>query len=418
MKTEKISTIVELHPGRVSLYFPQMAREYSWETVSTYTPPRKQSLGWYVLVAVILALALHVMALVMAGNTFYRSEISEPTEWVSEPIRLVVSETESEEVAEKPPEEEVERPVDDSELVDDPEAAIAELRDIDIDLSTDLEEISLPEMRIKKPTLVGSDDGDELRPTIGPNVNPDILDPGKIEIDFPTAKDSQVIVDRGTPLADVLDPDKVVSDLGKIKGAGGDDAAGVIKGYTGLTAYANMSPGELQQNKASIGSDLLFEFNSSTLRDDARITLLTVAQLIDRNPGMFCWVEGHTDLIGSENANLALSGRRGQAVKDWLVRSLQLDPQFIVVRSFGMSEPIVKTGDKVAQARNRRVDIKMRKTLPDKSEVRMLVKPGRAIIVEEEIPRAIIVPETEDGEVIPRAIVVPEDEIPAAIPVE
>ena len=394
-----------------------MAREYSWETSSTYTPPPRQGLGWYVLVAVILALSLHLAALVLAGNTFYRSEISEPTEWVSEPIRLVFSEPEAEEVAEKPPEEKLERPVDDSDLADDPEAAIAELRDLDIDLSSDIEELSLPEMRIEKPTLAGRDDGVEVVPTLGPNVNPDIPDPGRIEIDFPEARKGQIVVDQGTPLADVLDPDQVMAELGQMKGAGGDDAAGAIEGYTGLTAYANMSPGDLQRNKASIGSDLLFEFNSATLRDDARITLLTVAQLIDRNPGMFCWVEGHTDLIGSEEANLALSRRRGQAVKDWLVRSLQLDPKFIAVRAFGMSRPLVTEGDKEAQAPNRRVDIKMRQSPPDTTEVRMLVKPGRAIIVEddEKPARAIIV---EDDEEIPSAIPVPEDEIPSALPVE
>jgi OOP family OmpA-OmpF porin len=257
-----------------------------------------------------------VAALVMAGNTFYRSEISEPTEWVSKPLRLTMVETEVEEVAEVPPEEELERPVDDSELVDDPEAAIAELQDIEIDIDTNLEEMSLPEMRIEKPTLAGANDGDLLRPTIGANVNPDIPDPGKITIDFPEAKKGQIVVDEGTPLADVLDPDKIVQDLGKMKGGGGNDAAGEIKGYTGLSAYANMSPGELQRNKATIGSDLLFEFNSAILRDDARITLLTVAQLIDRNPGMFCWVEGHTDMIGGEELNFRLSQKRGQAVKD------------------------------------------------------------------------------------------------------
>ena len=392
-----------------------MEHEYSWETASTYTPPRREGLGWCVLVAVILALTIHVAALVMAGNTFYRSEISEPTEWVSKPLRLTMVETEVEEIAEVPPEEELERPVDDSELVDDPEAAIAELQDIEIDIDTNLEEMSLPEMRIEKPTLAGANDGDLLKPTVGANVNPDIPDPGKILIDFPEAKKGQIVVDEGTPLADVLDPDKVVQDLGKMKGGGGSDAAGEIKGYTGLSAYANMSPGELQRNKATIGSDLLFEFNSATLRDDARITLLTVAQLIDRNPGMFCWVEGHTDTIGGEDFNLRLSQKRGQAVKDWLVRSLRLDQKFIVVRAFGKAEPIVKEGDRDAQAANRRVDIKMRKTPPEETVVRVLVKPGEA---PEEIPRGVPV-EDDEEEVIPRAIPVPDDEeIPRAIPVE
>jgi len=413
-KTEKISQIDELHIRFVTLYCLQMPREYSWETGSTYTPPRREGLGWYVLVAVILALLIHVGALVAAGNTFYQAEITEPQEWVSKPVRLSSVETEPEPIAEAPPEEELERPEDDSELIDDTEDAIAELQNIDIDIDTQIEEAALPEMQIEKPVLAGADEGELLKPVLGADVNPDIPDPGKIKIDFPEAKANQlVVVDDGAPLADVLDPDAIVSELGNKKGAGGDSETGVIKGYTGLSAYANMSPGDLLRNKASIGSDLLFAFNESTLRDDARITLLTVAQLIDRNPGMYCWVEGHTDTFGGDDFNNVLSEKRGQAVKDWLVNALQLDPKFIVVRPFGKSSPIVPEGDRDVQAPNRRVDIKMRKTPPslsDEPAPRVLVKPGKAIIVadeelEEDIPKAEIVTEEED---IPQAIPVEE----------
>ena len=391
-----------------------MEREYPWETASTYSPPRREGLGWYVLVAVILALIIHVAALVRAGNTFYESEISEATDWVSQPVRLSMAETELEEIAEVPPEEALERPIDDSELVDDPEAAIAELQEIDIDINTNVDEVSFPEMRIEKPILTGANIGDLLKPTVGKQEDTDIPDPGKIRIDFQEARKGQIIVDEGTQLADVLDPDKVVQDLGKLKGGNGNDAAGEIKGYTGLYAYANMSPGELQQNKATIGSDLLFEFNSTTLKDDARITLLTVAQLIDRNPGMFCWVEGHTDTFGGEEFNFQLSLKRGQAVKGWLVKSLRLDPKFIVVRALGKTEPVVKQGNQTAQAANRRVDIKMRKIPPNNNAERVLVKPGKP---PQEIPRGVPVEDDEGGE-IPRAILVPDDEkVPKAIPV-
>lgn len=390
-----------------------MAREYSWETGSTYTPPRREGLGWYVLVAVILALLIHVGALVAAGNTFYSSEISEPEEWVSQPMRVTNIETEPEPVAEAPPEAELERPIDDSELIDDTEDAIAELQNTEIDIDTQIEEAALPEMKIEKPKLMGEEEGELLKPVIGADVNPDIPDPGKMKIDFPMAKANQlVVVDDGAPLADVLDPNSVVAELGKMKGAGGDNEDGVIDGYTGLTAYAKMSPGDLQRNKASIGSDLLFAFNDATLRDDARLTLMTVAMLIDRNPGMFCWVEGHTDLFGSDEFNETLSLKRGSAVKDWLVRALQLDPKFIIVRPFGRTDPIVTEGDRDEQAPNRRVDIKMRKTLPEDSgeaPPKLLVKPGKAFIVpddEEEIPKAEIVVEDEDD--IPRAIPVVE----------
>ena len=106
--------------------------------------------------------------------------------------------------------------------------------------------------------------------------------------------------------------------------------------------------------------------------------------LIDRNPSMYCWVEGHTDTFGGDALNESLSAKRSQAVKDWLVKSLQLEPKMIVIRSFGKTSPIVLTGSKEDQAPNRRVDIKMRKERPGPIErpVKMLVK----IVVKMPVP--------------------------------
>ena len=79
---------------------------------------------------------------------------------------------------------------------------------------------------------------------------------------------------------------------------------------------------------------------------------------------MFCWLEGHTDSIGSNAANHALSVQRAQAVKDWLVRTLYLEESQIIVIGKGETDPIITTGDKLAQALNRRVEVKMRKERP------------------------------------------------------
>jgi OOP family OmpA-OmpF porin len=418
-KTVKISQIVELHVRFVPLYYQPMAQEYSWESTSSYVPPRRDPLGWYFLVAVILALIVHVFLIVFAGQHFIRVEFTEPRELVTETIRLTTVETEIETPpAEAPAEEELlEQPPIDTELVASVEDAITELQNIEIDIDTQIEDAALPEMKIEKPALVGDEEGELLKPTIGPDVNPEIPEPGRIKLDFPEVSESQLLVaDDGAPLADIADPNAVLAELGKVKGAGGDSEVGVISGYTGLEAYAKMSPGDLQRNKASIGSDLLFKFNESTLRDDARLTLMTVAMLIDRNPSMYCWVEGHSDLFGGDEFNMRLSQKRGDAVKDWLVKALQLSPTRIIVRPFGMAQPIVLEGDADQQAPNRRVDIKMRKTLPESTAppVKMLVKPGVAVVVEEDIFDAKPLVE----EPIPKAISVAEDDIPKAIPVK
>ena len=374
---------------------------YSWEEQSTYEPPSRGGISWAVLVAVVLALLLHVVFLIWGGSQLIKFDITEPKEWVSEPVRLKTVENEQEMISEPPPAEEIERPDTEGELIADVQDVLPELRDISIDISP-LEEAALPAMKIEKPMVKGEDDGDIFRPTVGVNAATDSHDLGTVASLFPEAKASQLVVDSGSPLEDMFNVEEVTAELGKQREAGGLAEDGVLSGFTGLSAYSQMSPGDLQLNKATIGSDLLFEYNQVTLRDDARLTLMTVAMLIDRNPNMYCWVEGHTDLFGPEDFNSKLSGKRGQAVKDWLVNALQLSPERILVRAFGKTQPVILEGSIEEQGPNRRVDIKMRKTYPE--SFRVLVKPGKAIMVE------------DDEDVIPSAI--PVEEAPRAIPVE
>ncbi len=379
---------------------------YAWEEQSTYEPPKDGGIGWAVLVAVVIALLLHVAFLIWGGSYLIKFEITEPKEWVSEPVRLTTVDTAPEEIlSEPPPDEEIERPETEGELIADVEDVLPELENIEIDFSP-LDDVALPEMTIEKPALKGDEDGNLLKPTVGVDIAADVPELGKVANLFPEAKASQLVVDAGSPLEDVLNPETVTAELGKAKGAGGIAENGLLNGYTGLAAYSKMSPGDLQRNKASINSDLLFEFGKTSLRDDARLSLMTVAMLIDRNPEMYCWVEGHTDLFGGEEYNIALSAKRAQAVKDWLVNSPQLPADRIIVRPFGKSQPAVTEGSIEEQAPNRRVDIKMRKTLPD--SIKVLVKPGKAMIVEDD--------EADIPDAIPNAV--PVEEIPRAIQVE
>ena len=112
--------------------------------------------------------------------------------------------------------------------------------------------------------------------------------------------------------------------------------------------------------------------------------------LIDRNPSLHCWIEGHTDLIGGEEFNLDLSRRRADAVRDYLVRSLRIDAKKVDTRGFGKSQPLVPEGSITQQAKNRRVEIKMR---PDAPPPEVAPKPPVAKAVEEAPPAAKPVPE-------------------------
>jgi outer membrane protein OmpA-like peptidoglycan-associated protein len=80
---------------------------------------------------------------------------------------------------------------------------------------------------------------------------------------------------------------------------------------------------------------------------------------IARRPVPDVLVIGHTDKVGSDAFNDALSRQRAEVVRKALVaRGIAADS--IVVVGRGKREPIVPTADGVAEARNRRVEILVR----------------------------------------------------------
>lgn len=110
-------------------------------------------------------------------------------------------------------------------------------------------------------------------------------------------------------------------------------------------------------------TDLLFEFGSDQLAEGARLSLMKLGFLIQKNPNSVFIIEGHTDTIGSERSNLDLSQRRANAVVGWLINSLRLGTDRVQAVGLGESAPLSNVnpnGDQVQQAMNRRVEIKVR----------------------------------------------------------
>ncbi|HYL18459.1 MAG TPA: OmpA family protein [Burkholderiales bacterium] len=70
-------------------------------------------------------------------------------------------------------------------------------------------------------------------------------------------------------------------------------------------------------------------------------------------------VIGHTDLVGNDQYNDALSTQRAQRVRDELVRA-HVPADRIEVAARGKREPLFRTAEGVADPRNRRVEISVR----------------------------------------------------------
>lgn len=102
--------------------------------------------------------------------------------------------------------------------------------------------------------------------------------------------------------------------------------------------------------------DVLFESAEAELQPGARGNLEDVVELLGKEPDKSIRIEGHTDSTGPAQANLALSERRAQSVRDMLVQ-MGIDGSRIEAVGMGEDFPIANNETPEGQARNRRVDV-------------------------------------------------------------
>jgi outer membrane protein OmpA-like peptidoglycan-associated protein len=100
-----------------------------------------------------------------------------------------------------------------------------------------------------------------------------------------------------------------------------------------------------------------FDFGSTSIGEDQIPKLQAVAEAIDRllkkNPAESFLIEGHTDAVGSDVANLALSDKRAEAVAQALTNVFGIPPENLATQGYG--ERYLKVETDQPEQRNRRV---------------------------------------------------------------
>jgi outer membrane protein OmpA-like peptidoglycan-associated protein len=102
-----------------------------------------------------------------------------------------------------------------------------------------------------------------------------------------------------------------------------------------------------------------FKPGKYVLQPDSQVMLANIVAALANFPAGEAVVIGHADRMGSAADNLRLSLRRAAAVREFLV-SAGVAREAISVVGRGELEPAVITDDEVADALNRRVEIKLR----------------------------------------------------------
>lgn len=102
--------------------------------------------------------------------------------------------------------------------------------------------------------------------------------------------------------------------------------------------------------------DVLFDTGQATLKPGAQLTIGRLAKFLNAHPQTKIIVEGHTDSVGSEEYNEALSERRAQSVANALV-ALGVDADQLRTIARGKDYPVATNATAAGRQQNRRVEI-------------------------------------------------------------
>jgi len=103
-------------------------------------------------------------------------------------------------------------------------------------------------------------------------------------------------------------------------------------------------------------SDVLFDTGRATLKPGADRDMDRLAQALKDNSNTRVIIEGHTDSVGGDDYNMALSERRAESVADALrMRGVPADRY--EVKGLGKSFPVASNSTQAGRQQNRRVEI-------------------------------------------------------------
>ena len=109
--------------------------------------------------------------------------------------------------------------------------------------------------------------------------------------------------------------------------------------------------------KVTFESGILFDFNSSTLSEEAKASLAEFAEVLKATPDADVAILGHTDNVGTEKANQSVSEKRAKAVAKYLTEQEVAETQIKDVLGMSYNQPVASNDTEEGKAQNRRVEV-------------------------------------------------------------
>ncbi len=128
------------------------------------------------------------------------------------------------------------------------------------------------------------------------------------------------------------------------------------------TGQVSVDPAALQAGLAAEGrvtlTGLFFDTGRTELKPESRAQLDAMAELLKSQPALKAWIVGHTDNVGSFEANEKLSLARAQAVVAALTAApYKVDAKRLLAKGLASLAPVAGNGDEAGRSKNRRVEL-------------------------------------------------------------
>src|SRR5690606_34311450 len=102
---------------------------------------------------------------------------------------------------------------------------------------------------------------------------------------------------------------------------------------------------------------ILFDTGADRIRPESTPTLKEIGEMLQQHADLKLVIEGHTDNVGSADANQSLSEKRAEAVRRFLVETYSVDETRLTAQGFGASKPAASNDSPEGRQQNRRVEL-------------------------------------------------------------
>lgn len=132
-----------------------------------------------------------------------------------------------------------------------------------------------------------------------------------------------------------------------------------LKNFSGYEPYKlNVQLQKLRPGASIVLNNVFFETNKYDLLPTSMIELDRLVTLLQQNPEKKIEIGGHTDNVGSDEANLLLSDQRAASVVSYLVKK-GIAADRLTAKGYGETMPVATNDTDAGRAKNRRTEFKV-----------------------------------------------------------